>query len=58
LVVAVARNIDSTPQGAAIDVFFIFDGGCCRTSTSTPSGPAINIFNYGGGRYQKYRQHP
>jgi hypothetical protein len=23
-----------------------------------PRGPAIDVFNFGGGRYQTYRQHP
>jgi hypothetical protein len=27
-------------------------------TSSTPKGPAIDIFNFGGGHYRTYRQHP
>jgi hypothetical protein len=29
-----------------------------RPAASTPRGPAIDVFNFGGGRCRKYRQHP
>jgi hypothetical protein len=32
------------PQRAAIDIFFIFSGGCCRSTDSTPRGLAIDVW--------------
>jgi hypothetical protein len=29
------------PRGPAVDIIFIFGGGCCRTTDSTPRGPSI-----------------
>jgi hypothetical protein len=37
-VVAAVGNTDSTPRGPAIDIFFNFGGGCCRTFRQHPQG--------------------
>jgi hypothetical protein len=45
--VAAAGNTDSTPRGLVTG-----------NTDNTPRGLAIDVFNFGGGRCRKYRQHP
>jgi hypothetical protein len=42
-VVAVARNIDSTPRGPAVNVFFNFGGGYCWTYQQHPQGARCQL---------------
>jgi hypothetical protein len=42
-VVVATRNTDSTLRGPAINVFFSYNSGCCRTFQQHPQGPAIDV---------------
>jgi hypothetical protein len=46
-------------RGPAIDVFYNFGGGRCRTRQQHPQGTTIDVFfNFGGGRRRTHRQRP
>jgi hypothetical protein len=51
-------EIPTTPPGGSPSTSSTSVVAAAENTDSTPRGSSIDVFNFGGGRYRKYRQHP
>jgi hypothetical protein len=57
-VLAAVEDTGNTPKGARYRCLQLRWWPLPDLPPAPPRGPVINVFNFGGGRYQTYRQHP